>query len=172
MASLGCAFVAACLLLLVPFSSAGESCLKPTVEHQIYTTTEAVTSTDTVFLVEFDLKCSNAIKNPFLYADVSGRQLPVSRSGDNLYQVSWVEERKNAPAGTYTVKLFDEEGFSALRKAQRAEEDVSTVTPLTSIAFSHKGVSQGPIVSSELLAVVLSGLLWYAAYSAKQRILS
>ncbi|WP_411026620.1 hypothetical protein, partial [Salmonella sp. s54395] len=128
---------AACLLLLVPFSTAAENCLKPAVEHETYTTTEAVTSTETVF-VEFQLRCSNAIKNPFLYADVRGRQLPVSRSGDNHYQVSWVDERKDAPAGTYEVKLFDEEGFSALRKAQRADEDVSKVTPLTSIIFTHQ----------------------------------
>lgn len=164
--------MATCLVLLLPIFSAGDTCLKPTVSHEVYTTTEAVTSAETVFLVEFELKCSNAVKNPFLYADVSRKQLPVSRSGDNKYQVSWVEERKNAPAGQYEVKLFDEEGFSALRKAQRADEDVSQVTPLTNIVFTHKGVSKGPFISSELLAIIVSALLWYAAYSAKQRIIA
>ncbi|WP_411016653.1 hypothetical protein [Salmonella sp. s51944] len=83
-----------------------------------------------------------------------------------------MEERKNAPAGQYDVKLFDEEGFSALRKAQRAKDDVTQVSPLTVVSFTHKGVSKGPFVSSEVLAIGVSTILWYAAYTAKQRIVT
>ncbi|WP_411025510.1 hypothetical protein, partial [Salmonella sp. s55004] len=145
-----------CFLIFIPVFTTGEACVKPTINQETYTTTEAVTSTDTVFLVEFQLVCANSVKNPFLYADVRGKQLPVSRTGDNYYQVSWVEERKNAPAGQYDVKLFDEEGFSALRKAQRAKDDVTQVSPLTVVSFTHKGVSKGPFVSSEVLAIGVS----------------
>ena len=31
-------------------------------------------------------------------------------------QFSWIEERKNIPAGKYTVRIFDEEGYADLRK--------------------------------------------------------
>ncbi|XP_072026194.1 translocon-associated protein subunit delta-like [Amphiura filiformis] len=162
-----------CGLLLVSGSvyGAGDTCLGASTKHEVYTTTDAFASmTDSVFLVEFTLQCKNNAKNLFLNADIGGRQLPVARSGDNKYQVSWTEEHKSAPAGSYDIKFYDEEGFSALRKAQRAGDDSTKVKALFTINFHHGGVSEGPVISTEAIASVLGVLLYYCAYRAKCRI--
>ncbi|XP_072174566.1 translocon-associated protein subunit delta-like [Diadema setosum] len=163
--------VCACFVAFAPFFSLAESCIGASSTNQVYTTTDAALSSETVFLVEFGLTCKNGVSNLFLYAEVEGMQLPVSKSGDNKYQVSWTEEHKKAPSGTYNVRIYDEEGFSALRKAQRAGEE-SKVKPLLTIPAEHPGVSKGPWVSTELIATAVAGLVWYTAYSAKKNIQS
>uniref|UniRef100_A0A674GVW6 Translocon-associated protein subunit delta n=1 Tax=Taeniopygia guttata TaxID=59729 RepID=A0A674GVW6_TAEGU len=56
-------------------------------------------------------------QNVALYADVNGKQFPVTRGQDvGRYQVSWSLEHRQAHSGTYEVKFFDEESYSALRK--------------------------------------------------------
>ncbi|MGH0182870.1 UNVERIFIED_CONTAM: hypothetical protein FKN15_010443 [Acipenser sinensis] len=60
-------------------------------------------------------------QNVALYADVNGKQFPVTRGQDiGRYQVSWSIEHKNARSGTYEVKFFDEESYSVLRKGRIA----------------------------------------------------
>ncbi|WP_411016652.1 hypothetical protein, partial [Salmonella sp. s51944] len=54
----------ACFLIFIPVFTTGEACVKPTINQETYTTTEAVTSTDTVFLVEFQLVCANSSRIP------------------------------------------------------------------------------------------------------------
>ncbi|XP_048475903.1 translocon-associated protein subunit delta [Rhincodon typus] len=82
-----------------------------------YTTSDAVISSETVFIVEISLTCKNGAQNVALYADVNGKQFPVTRGQDvGRYQVSWSSEHKAAGSGTYQVKFFDEESYSALRK--------------------------------------------------------
>nr|XP_054750183.1 translocon-associated protein subunit delta-like [Lytechinus pictus] len=101
--------------------SHAESCIGASFTSKVYTTTDGALSTETVFLVEFQLSCKNKIANIFLNAEVDGKQIPVSRSGDNQYQVSWKADHKDAPAGLYNVGIYDEEGFSALRKVRTIE---------------------------------------------------
>ena len=84
-----------------------------------------------------------------LYADVSGKQFPVTRGQDvGRYQVSWSLEHKSAHAGTYEVRFFDEESYSLLRK----------------------GTWNGPWVSTEVLAAVIGIVIYYLAFSAKSHI--
>ncbi|XP_038072275.1 translocon-associated protein subunit delta-like, partial [Patiria miniata] len=149
---------------------AGDTCIGASTDHKVYTTTDATSSTESVFLIEFTLVCKNNAKNLFLNAEISGKQLPVSRFGDNQYQVSWTEEHKNAPSGNYEVRFYDEEGFSALRKAMRAGDDSAKVKPAFTINVAHRGVSHGPVVGTEMIASGLALLLWYSAYRAKSRI--
>ncbi|XP_029389835.1 translocon-associated protein subunit delta isoform X3 [Mus pahari] len=111
-------FGALALLLLSGLSCcSAEACLEPQITPSYYTTSDAVISTETVFIVEISLTCKNRVQNMALYADVSGKQFPVTRGQDvGRYQVSWSLEHKSAHAGTYEVRFFDEESYSLLRK--------------------------------------------------------
>lgn len=91
----------------------GESCTDPVITPSAYTTSDAVISSESVFIVELSLTCANGAqvsfliksganfrsKNPpnelvspqsvTLYADVNGRQFPVTRGQDvGKYQVT------------------------------------------------------------------------------------
>uniref|UniRef100_A0A0E9VR08 Translocon-associated protein subunit delta n=1 Tax=Anguilla anguilla TaxID=7936 RepID=A0A0E9VR08_ANGAN len=66
------------------------------------------------FIVELSLACANGAQSVALYADVNGKQFPVTRGQDvGKYQVSWSVPHKQASSGTYQVKFFDEESYSA-----------------------------------------------------------
>lgn len=148
---------------------AGEPCPEPTIVPSYYTTSDAVISSESVFVVEISLACKNGAQvsprggawgdaaaapprltaasspqNVALYADVNGKQFPVTRGQDvgryqvrlgrapggtlggsggsalsplpSPPQVSWSLEHRSAQSGTYEVKFFDEESYSALRK--------------------------------------------------------
>jgi len=92
-------------------------------------------------------------------------------TGDNVYQVSWVDDLK-ASSGDYTVALYDDEGFAALKKASRSGQETSSIKPLVEIVINFPGAYLGPWVNSEFLAAFLSILVWYLAFSAKSKLLS
>uniref|UniRef100_A0A8D1J683 Translocon-associated protein subunit delta n=1 Tax=Sus scrofa TaxID=9823 RepID=A0A8D1J683_PIG len=85
LASLG----ALALLLLSGLSCcSAEACVEPQITPSYYTTSDAVISTETVFIVELSVTCKNRVQNMALYADVSGKQFPVTRGQDvGRYQV-------------------------------------------------------------------------------------
>ncbi|XP_050783367.1 translocon-associated protein subunit delta isoform X1 [Gopherus flavomarginatus] len=145
-----------------------ETCSEPTIVPSYYTTADAVISSESVFVVEIALTCRNGAQNVALYADVNGKQFPVTRGQDvGRYQVSWSMEHRAARSGTYEVKFFDEESYSALRKAQRNNEDVSVIRALFTVSVDHRGAWTGPWVSTEVLAAAIGLLIYYLALSAK-----
>ncbi|XP_074063613.1 translocon-associated protein subunit delta isoform X1 [Macrotis lagotis] len=160
------------LFLLIALSDcSAEPCTDPVITPSYYTTSDAVISTETVFIVEISLMCKNGAQNVALYADVNGKQFPVTRGQDvGRYQVSWSLEHKNARSGTYEVKFFDEESYSLLRKAQRSNEDVSAIRPLFTVSVDHRGAWNGPWVSTEVLAAMIGMAVYYMAFSAKSNI--
>ncbi|KAL4227076.1 SWI/SNF and RSC complex subunit Ssr4 [Mactra antiquata] len=167
--------IATFCLLVAPVLVLGETCSNPQVKSSVYTTTEAASSMETVFIVQFALKCANSASNLNLFADVNGRTFPVTRSEDNsdyLYQVSFSDENKNLPSGTYDVKFYDEDGYSNLRKAQRSGDDTSSVQSLFSIAVQHPGVWKGPLVASEIVALAVSASVFYFAYITRSKLQS
>ncbi|XP_033273567.1 translocon-associated protein subunit delta isoform X2 [Orcinus orca] len=178
LASLG----ALALLLLSGLSCCSEACVEPQITPSYYTTSDAVISTETVFIVEISLTCKNRVQNMALYADVSGKQFPVTRGQDvGRYQVSWSLDHKSAHAGTYEVRFFDEESYSLLRKhhpltpappsqAQRNNEDISIIPPLFTVSVDHRGTWNGPWVSTEVLAAAIGLVIYYLAFSAKSHI--
>ncbi|XP_066470755.1 translocon-associated protein subunit delta isoform X2 [Tiliqua scincoides] len=104
-------------VLLALSGARAETCTEPVISPSYYTTSDAVISSETVFVVEISLSCKNGAQNVALYADVNGKQFPVTRGQDvGRYQVSWSMEHKLARSGTYEVKFFDEESYSILRK--------------------------------------------------------
>ncbi|OWF35043.1 translocon-associated protein subunit delta-like [Mizuhopecten yessoensis] len=163
--------VVLCCLFVLPLCVLGDTCLAPEVKTQTYTTTEAVTSTDTVFIIEFTLKCKNSVSNMNLYADIQGKTLPVTRTvtGDK-YQVSFSDEHANLPSGSYNIRLFDEEGFAALRKTQRSGEDTGALKPVHTINMNHPGVWKGPFLQSEFVAATVAVFVWYLAYNARSQL--
>jgi len=74
---------------------------------------------------------------------------------------------KKATTGQIKVRLFDEEGYGAAKKAQRNNEDLSKVKELTTFFFTHKGAFSHFYVQSELLAVLVFGALFYYAQSIR-----
>ncbi|XP_009468870.1 PREDICTED: translocon-associated protein subunit delta, partial [Nipponia nippon] len=100
--------------------------------------------------------------NVALYADVNGKQFPVTRGQDvGRYQVSWSLEHRSAQSGTYEVKFFDEESYSALRKAQRNNEDVSRIRPLFTVNVDHR-VSIVHIAQDARVSMGQDGFLYFA----------
>ncbi|XP_054859424.1 translocon-associated protein subunit delta [Eublepharis macularius] len=170
-AGVGPAGLAALLLLALLSGARAETCTEPAISPSYYTTSDAVISSETVFVVEISLTCKNGAQNVALYADVNGKQFPVTRGQDvGRYQVSWSMEHKLARSGTYEVKFFDEESYSILRKAQRNNEDISGIKPLFTVNVDHRGAWNGPWVSTEVLAACIGLLVYYMAFSAKSNI--
>lgn len=89
-----------------------------------------------------------------------------------MLKVSWTEDVKKARSGDYSVKLYDEESYSAIRKAHRNGEDPESVKPLAVVTLNNPGVYQGAWIHSELLAALLAGLVSYAAFSTKSKLLA
>lgn len=86
--------------------------------------------------------------------------------------MSWTEDIKTAKSGERSIRVFDEDGFTALRKAIRAGEDISTVSSLFNVAVSHPGAFNGPWLKSEFLAAALSLVIAYLAISSRSKLLS
>jgi len=167
-------FFVPCLIVLslVSFIS-GETCQAPQVKSHVYTTTEAQMSSDTVVIIELSLSCKNGLTGLNLYADFNGRTYPASRLLDSdHYQVSFVDEHTKLPGGSYTVKFFDEELYTDLRKAQRSGEDLTAVKSLFDVQFRHQGASHGPWIQTEHIATGLIALVWYLAYNTRSRLQS
>ncbi|XP_050027463.1 translocon-associated protein subunit delta isoform X1 [Dermacentor andersoni] len=171
MAALRCV-VAAFLLGFLEFSY-GKVCENPEVTPKVYTTTDGLVIANIAFIAEFHLRCRENVQNVPLYADVKGKIVPVVKSTEtNDYQVSWTEELSKAQSGDYLIRVYDEEGYGALRKAQRTGESTQGVTPLFTINVNHPGTYRGQWVQSEFVAVMAAALLWYFAYSAKAKLQS
>ncbi|GBP06024.1 Translocon-associated protein subunit delta, partial [Eumeta japonica] len=85
--------------------------------------------------------------------------------------VSWTEEPSKARSGVHEVRVLDEDGWAALRRARRTDPD-ATVAPLLAIQLQHPGSYSGPWVNSEVVATVLSLLVAYTALRNKNKILA
>ena len=157
------------LLLLV---SAVMSCTNPKISDvTTFTTQDTNINTETAFVVQFRAQCSGNTKHGQFFAEVNGNLLSssVDESGER-YQLSWTEENKVARTGEVRVRLFDEEGFSALKKAQRNNEDVSKVKELRTVSVYNKGTYKGPYLQSEIVVLFLFGAVFYWAQKNKSDI--
>lgn len=87
------------------------------------------------FVTEFKLKCKSEINSIPLFAEVNGQIFPVFRVKED-YQFSWTEEKSTA--GSREIKIYDEEQYQTVKKAQRAGE-TSSVKPLATINVRYSG---------------------------------
>jgi hypothetical protein len=51
--------------------------------------------------------------------------------------VSWTKELKDAKSGDYEVSLYDDEGYSAIKRVVERGEDPATVKPLVTIVVNY-----------------------------------
>jgi len=155
------------------FVSGAGVCTKPTISATSFVSEDALFHWNTAFVVEFVLKCQNEVKDLPIFAEINGRLIPAALSLESSrYQVSWTAEHKDAPAGTYTINLHTEDGYAAVRKAQRNNEDIGKITPLSTITVQHKGSYSGPWVQTPMMATAVALLVVYFAYSRKAAIQS
>jgi len=148
-------------------------CDNPKIQAQSYTTRDATILHRIAYIAEFTLECSNEVDGLSLYADVNGESLPVLEIGDeSKYQISWTEDVKTARRGEYDIRIYNEDGFAALKKAQRHGEDTSSVKPLVTVVLYHPGAYYGPWVNSEFMAAALAVVIGYVAFSAKSKLLA
>merc|ERR1712137_1189884 len=155
----------------------GDTCQNPKVTvATAYTPTDAQVLSHIPFVGDFSLACSNGPSKVKLHADVKGTYLPVIRVGEpdsNRYQISWTEEVKKAAARSVVVDLYDDEGYSAVKRAlDKGEDPKTTVKPLTSVTIDYPGAYKGPWFNSELIASVAASLVFYFAYSSKASLLA
>ncbi|NXV56007.1 SSRD protein, partial [Molothrus ater] len=148
-----------------------EPCPEPTIAPSYYTTSDAVIASESVFVVEISLVCKNGaqVRHPHHGGAQTHPQTPTG-SGSTKENVSWSLEHRQAQSGTYEVKFFDEESYSALRKAQRNNEDVSRIRPLFTVNVEHRGAWNGPWVSTEVVAAAIGLVVYYLAFSTKSSI--
>lgn len=160
-----------CLALvfgLVGVSLASEACSSPQIEAESYTSQDATIVTNIAYIATFSLKCANGVTGVSLYAAIGDRLVPVARAADGAtYQVSWTEEVAKATTGDHAIGLYDDVGYTAVRKAQRSDEPISSVKPLATIIVNHPGAYTGPLVNSELLAALLASVTFYVAFSTR-----
>lgn len=159
----------------------GEQCTTPSVKATSYTPTDAQVLTHIPYVAEFALVCGNDAQDVNLYADVGdGALVPAIRvqEGSNRYQVSWTRELRHAKTGDHEVRLYDEEGHAAFRRAaERGGEGgggdpAAAAKPLVTILVEYPGAYKGAYVNSELLAAALAAMVFYLAYSSKAALLA
>ncbi|KRZ53462.1 Translocon-associated protein subunit delta [Trichinella nativa] len=134
-----CSFL--CFFLIS--SCIADTCRNPTlVKHSGYSTTDSFFNAKTAIVIEFSVNCDQPVKEYPLYWEYEGdvhlaAQLPTGLH----YQITFVNDHKKIGRGQYDIRIFDEEGFAALRKAMRAKVDTNeAVKPLFTVSYYHPKV--------------------------------
>ncbi|ROT81022.1 translocon-associated protein subunit delta [Penaeus vannamei] len=165
--------VLAVILAALVAVAAGETCEGAQVEAVGFTSRDATIVTKIAYIADFTLSCSNGAKDVSLYAETADGIVGVARSVDGLkYGVSWIEDVSAAASGDHPIKLYDEQGYAALRKAQRGNEDSASVTPIATINLYHPGAYKGPWVQSETMAIIFAILIYYYAFTLKAKLVA
>lgn len=68
--------------------------------------------------------------------------------------------------------MFDEDSYTAFKKALRSGEDISAISPLFNVVVNHPGAFNGPWLKSEFLAAVLGLVVAYLALSSRSKLLA
>ncbi|XP_055377933.1 translocon-associated protein subunit delta [Condylostylus longicornis] len=159
-------------ILLNIISNVFAGCANPQISNiNSFNTGDATIVTKIAYIAEFYVGCENE-ETPQLFVELENKIIPLARVGDNTYQISWIEDIKKARSGDFNVRLFDEEGYSNLRKAQRIGEDLSTVKSLSEFVINATGAYKGPWVNSELLAILIAGITSYFALTTRSKLVS
>ena len=53
------------------------------------------------------------------------------------YQVAWTQEVEKAKAGDVEVNLYDDSGYSAMKRVLERGDDAASVKPLVTIVVNH-----------------------------------
>jgi len=165
-------------------AAASASCKPKDVVSNTYTTTDGLVISSVAYIATFSMSCEGGSSPPSsLFAEVptaaGGKvTLPVIRSLDGTsYQVSWAEDLAKASSGDKVIRVYDEDGYAAVRKAARKAEEagsstVESVDPLLALTVSHPGTYKGPLLHTEVIALFGVVLIWYTAYTTKSSLLA
>nr|AFJ24839.1 translocon associated protein subunit delta [Schmidtea mediterranea] len=157
----------------VIYSVTATTCNNPQVEHNTYSTKEALLSSRTVFVTDITLKCDGQATKINLYAELNGHITLVGKDTEtDKYQVTFEDHHRKLPANNYLLKFYDEDTYSVIRKNQRSGESISDIKPLFTINFHHQGVGYGPIVSTETIVILLSSIVCFCVFSNRNKILA
>jgi len=148
-------------------------CQNAKISSSTYSTSSATLASKTVYLAELSISCDGGDQEQNFYAEVNGELMPVAKSVDSgKYQVSWSSEHKTAVKGDIAINVYDEDGYSAYRKAQRSSDKESSVKSLATVTLSHKGARRdGFIVQTEFLSACAAMLIFWFANTARSKIM-
>ncbi|KAL5285998.1 SSR4 family protein [Megaselia abdita] len=150
-------------------SAFGAQCTSPKASATSFTSSDATIVSQVASIVDLSFKCSSGEVTQ-LFAEVAGQVFPVAKVGTDKYQISWNDDFKKSVTGSVNIRLFDEEGYSSIRKAQREGSSISSVKSLTEVVVSIPSVYNGPLINSELLVAVLTIFVAYFAYTTKSKL--
>jgi len=162
-----------CFIVLALFvaTAYGSACSSAHVEAVGFTTTDATVVSRVAYVVDFELKCASGeqLKDATLYADTPAGLVSVASANfGSGYQVSWSSEPATAASGEQLIAIYDEQGYSALKKFQRGEG--AAPAPLASASLYHPGAYRGPWVASETVALWAAAATFYYAFTVKSSI--
>uniref|UniRef100_T1H2G9 Translocon-associated protein subunit delta n=1 Tax=Megaselia scalaris TaxID=36166 RepID=T1H2G9_MEGSC len=149
-------------VLSVFAASAYGACTSPKASATSFTSSDATIVSQVATVVDLSFKCSNG-ETPQLYGEINGRVILASK-------ISWNDEVKKAISGSVTIRLFDEEGYSNIRKAQREGVSLSSVKSISEVTVSVPSAYTGPLVNSELLVAFLAIFIGYFAFTTKSKL--
>ncbi|XP_060515745.1 translocon-associated protein subunit delta [Cylas formicarius] len=156
----------------VSFTGFCGACTNPQVTSKSFTTQDATIVSHIAYVSDFSVKCSSGEAGS-LYAELEdGSITPVAIVGPQSYQVSWTEESKAAKSGDRIVRIFNEDGYTAIRKLLRAGESSYSVEPFFTAAVRHPGSYNGPWVKSEFIAAIAALVVSYFAIATRAKIVS
>ncbi|KRY74026.1 Translocon-associated protein subunit delta [Trichinella pseudospiralis] len=145
-----------------------DTCRNPTlVKHSGYSSTDSFFHAKTAIVIEFSVNCDHPVKEYPLYWEYEGdvhlaAQLPTGLH----YQITFVNDHKKIARGQYDIRIFDEEGFAALRKAMRSKVDTNeAVKPIFTVSYYHPGSSGEPWIASQTIVLAASAIVLYYAYT-------
>ncbi|CAF1052982.1 unnamed protein product [Adineta ricciae] len=151
----------------------GETCESPEFKVNSHSTRDARLTAESAAQLEITVKCKNGKQPGTLYADINGQVVPCAQTpaapGKYFIGVA-ANTHKELASGRTKIKLYDDDSYSALRKA-RTEDATKAVKPFGQVELNHPGVSYGPWLPSEFFAVCTFGLVWWAAYRERSKIL-
>ncbi|UJR37469.1 hypothetical protein I4U23_030172 [Adineta vaga] len=151
----------------------GENCESPKFQVKTYSTKDARLTAESVTQLEITIKCKSGKQPNNLYADIVGQVVPCAQSTSSpgkYYIGVAASTHKQLANGRTSVKLYDEDSYSALRKA-RTDDAIKAVKPFGEVELNHSDASYGPWLPSEFFAAIVFGLIWWGAYCERSKIL-
>ncbi|KAM3726335.1 Translocon-associated protein subunit delta [Dirofilaria immitis] len=138
------------------------TCDSPNHSAVAFSTTDAFFHFSTTYIIEFNLQCANNVKDMAVYGVVHGRIYQAAVSEEtSKHQISWQLEHSESVAQIFDVVIYDEDGLTAYRKAERSRDDISKVKSLFTVQLKHPGVSKSSPVASETIVTAFALIALY-----------